>query len=411
MDTRGAWALGQIGASITWGHGVVGDAGGPNITENDLGPDDIVKGRELYLMLGREFIDGERMQCCDHCDENFQATARSKHPGGVQVLMLDGAVRFVSNEVDAGLWHVMHSRETPSETFKETFGAELNGPHWTEAPKPEDSGAPHVTPHSAPSGGEPTKDVVNSLGMKFVRIPAGEFMMGLPDEDQHLPFPPDAVPHRVRITHDYYLGQFEATQKQYERVMGENPSWHVPTGGGKTLIKLSNTAQCPVENVSWYDAIDFCRRLGELPDEISAGRRYRLPTEAEWERACRAGLSGPISFNRVWDSTDKTGEIAGREKPPKDLVTVPVGSYEPNAFGLFDMCGNVYEWVSDFRATGYYARSRVDDPQGPSSGYMHVIRGWHWAATGPKCKVYVASDPWTGSRFIGFRVVCTPGSD
>ncbi len=120
----------------------------------------------------------------------------------------------------------------------------------------------------------------------------------------------------------------------------------------------------------------------------------------------RPGIQGEIAFNKEWDPHDDSGEIAGKMTPPQPISTMPVGSYRPNAFGMHDMCGNVFEWVADYRTQGYYNRSSERDPPGPAAGYLRVIRGWHWVATGPNCKVYVANPPWVGSPYIGFRVVC-----
>ncbi len=92
-------------------------------------------------------------------------------------------------------------------------------------------------------------------------------------------------------------------------------------------------------------------------------------------------------------------------QPEKLPTTIPVGSTPPNAFGVHEMCSNVYEWVGDFRRQGYYQRPHATDPLGPDSGYLRIVRGWYWGATGPACKVYVTQDPWSGSPFIGFRVV------
>ena len=111
-------------------------------------------------------------------------------------------------------------------------------------------------------------------------------------------------------------------------------------------------------------------------------------------------------MDKHWRKEDVSGITACKIDPDVKLETVPVGASPANAFGVHDMCGNVYEWVSDFRAKGYYGKSRQIDPLGPSSGYLHVIRGWHWVATGPACREYVANEPWVGSPFIGFRVVC-----
>lgn len=242
--------------------------------------------------------------------------------------------------------------------------------------------------------------------MKFRRITAGEFVMGLPDDQFHLPYPPDAVPHPVRITKDFLLGTYEVTQEQYQLVMLSNPSWHAVTGEGAERIGTVNTSNWPVDNVSWDDATEFCRRLSDLPTEKVVSRSYRLPTEAEWEYACRAGRTGKIK-RPSWQEAMNTGEI-GSNKPPQDMCLVPgpVGSYAPNPFGVHDLCGSVFQWTADYRRKDTYANSPVDYPTGPPTGYLRVIRSWYWVATGPACRVYVANEPWVGSRFIGFRVVC-----
>jgi formylglycine-generating enzyme required for sulfatase activity len=406
IDPRGVWSLGQIGGSMTWGHGVVGDAGGPNYGSKDEAADDILGGPELHQQLGKAFIDGERMYCCDHCNENFQATARSKHPGGVQVVMLDGAVRFVADHIDPTVWHLIHSRETPKDVLQGGLDNELNGGVWGEA-----RGA-DLTAQKRDARQIMSKEITNSIGMTLVWIPPGELLMGLPNKGHDMPFPSDAITHRVRITRSYYLGRCEVTQRDFRSVMGWNPSWHAPTGAGHENGP-ADTSSYPVENVTWAEAAEFCERLSSLTQEGVAGRSYRLPTEAEWEYACRAGAVEPIPLYDPLRPIAKTGEIGSKGKEvPLFQTTVPVASYPANHFGICDMCGNVYEWVHDYRRRGYYGRSPLEDPQGPSTGYFRVIRGWHWVATGPRCKVYVAQEPWTGSRFIGFRVamdVCSVG--
>jgi len=397
VDTRGVWSLGQVGASITWGHGVGGDDGGPNKTSKKA--DDIRFGKQLYDKLDHELIDTERMQFCYTCDDNDQATARSKHEGGVHVLTLDGAVHFVADNVELTLWHVMHSRRTPPELFTERFASELNG----SDPKAESSkliGTWKPTSRPLPENCE------NSIGMKFTRIPSGEFTMSLPDANLELFFPVDLVPHPVRITRDFLMGSHEVTQSQFQKIMSRNPSWHSATGDGRELLDTEDTGTWPVENVTWNEAFEFCQKLGGLPEEMAAGRTYRLPTEAEWEYSCRGGIQGEINLPS-WEEALKTGQIGGNA-PPKGvkLLPKPVGSYPPNPLGLYDMCGNVFEWTADYRRQFYYANSPVEDPQGPSSGYLRIIRGWHWGATAPFCKVYTTNEPWVGSRFIGFRVIC-----
>ncbi|QDT51015.1 Serine/threonine-protein kinase pkn1 [Symmachiella dynata] len=401
IDPRGVWAFGQIGGSITWGHGVTGDDGGPNFQLETGRADDILGGPTLVEQIGEEVLFNEKMSVCPYCNENFQATARSQHAGGVNVLMMSGAVHFVSDNVEPTLWHVMHARDSPPDIFTDTYAQELKGNYDYGEAVPSDSATEILRDATVDQ-----KAFTNSVGLEFQFVPAGHFEMGVSDKDQFLPFPADAIPHPVTLTQPFYMGVCEVTQQQFQTVMGYNPSGHALEGQFKDVLTISDTSRCPVENVSWDEATKFCQRLSDLPEEKAAGRRYRLPTEAEWEYCCRAGTQGEIAFNKEWDPQDDSGEIAGKMTPPQPVSTMPVGSYPPNAFGMHDMCGNVFEWVADYRAQGYYNRSSERDPPGPAAGYLRVIRGWHWVATGPKCKVYVASPPWVGSPYIGFRVVC-----
>ena len=177
-------------------------------------------------------------------------------------------------------------------------------------------------------------EFTNSIGMKFKLIPAGEFMMGSPeDEEDRLDY--EGPVHRVRITKPYYLGTYEVTQAEYERIMDENPS----------RFKGSKR---PVERVSWNDAVVFCKRLSE-----KEGRAYRLPTEAEWEYACRGGTTTPFHFGRILNGKQancRGDQPYGTEtKGPYLGETASVGSYTANAFGLYDMHGDVWEWCSDWQ--------------------------------------------------------------
>jgi prepilin-type processing-associated H-X9-DG protein len=407
IDPRGVWALGQIGGSITWGHGVAGDAGPPNSTIVDA--DDIAGCGELHRLLGSAKLAEENMPCCEHCNQNQQAGARSRHPGGVHVLMLDGAVHFVSDGVDLGLWQVLHSRETPAGRFARGFEEFLDG---TAPGRGEAAGNATVHARRPPlpdgaQGDENARDVwTNSIGMEFAFIPAGDFIMGLPNEGNRFPTIPEAPAHPVTITRPYHLATCEVTQEQFSRVMGASPSWHSLEGGGKELMKGADTARHPVEEVSWHEAAEFCRRLAELPEEAAAGRTYRLPSEAEWEYACRAGKKTPYRLIAEWRADDKTGEIASKAVDKWERVTEGVATYPPNEFGLYDMRGNVFEWTADWYARDYYSRSPVENPRGPAHGYLKVIRGWHWVFTGAACKDHLATEPSLRSRFIGFRVVC-----
>jgi formylglycine-generating enzyme required for sulfatase activity len=228
----------------------------------------------------------------------------------------------------------------------------------------------------------------NSVGMKLTLIPPGEFLMGSPDSDQDVP--DDEKPqHRVRITKPFYLGMYEVTQEQYERVMVENPS------------HFQGDAQRPVETVSWEDAMDFCRRLSEKEDH-----EYRLPIEAEWEYSCRAGTQTKYSFG---DDPGELGEYAWF-RGNSSSETHAVGQKKANAWGLYDMQGNVWEWCADWYQIDYYGSSPPQDPVGPSSGAYRVLRGGSWLSTARNSRSAVRGRlrPVYRFHYLGFRVARTP---
>ena len=223
----------------------------------------------------------------------------------------------------------------------------------------------------------------NSIGMQLVLIPPGEFQMGSPKElieeelrlhgddgwyRDHLPA--EGPQHRVRITKPYWLGVTDVTQEEYQRVMGSNPS------------KFQGDPKRPVEQVSWDDAVEFCRRLSELPGEKAAKRRYGLPTEAQWEHACRAGTT------TRWYSGDdeaRLGDVAWFNENAGGQ-THPVGQKRANAWGLYDMHGNVWEWCQDWYNAYYYKESPMDDPAGPPGGSDRVLRGGGWGYPARDCR-------------------------
>ncbi len=391
VDPRGVWAFGQISSSITWAHGVNGDDYGPN--NSRARSDDILGCAKLHDAVGSETLINENMPCVSYLDNNTNATARSQHHGGVNVLFLDGTARFISEQIDPGLWHVIHSRDTPKAVFEgmpiekrlevENFAEHVSG----TLPVP-----------ASESSRDSNAEMRNSLDMVFQRIPAGQFLMGVPDDGNQHGLPEESPPHKVQISCSYLLGRFEVTQQQYEDVMGINPSYHT-----QDRTALVETRQFPVESVSWLDATEFCRRLSALPAEQEAGRRYRLPTEAEWEYACRAGSDKRYHWRPQRSARDDSGETGGINP---SLPLQPVGSYRGNAFGLYDMRGNVWEWCHDWFDRDYYARSPKNDPTGPGDGYIKVVRGSDWRYVGEGCKIdYAMLPPWKSNRFIGFRVV------
>jgi formylglycine-generating enzyme required for sulfatase activity/outer membrane protein assembly factor BamB len=257
--------------------------------------------------------------------------------------------------------------------------------------------------------------LTNSIGMKLVRIPAGEFLMGSRRDGKNARA--DEKPqHRVHITKPFFIGMYEVTQQEYQRVMGTNPSFFAHTGPGKDKVAGRKPGRFPVEQVSWYDAVEFCRRLSARAAEKRAARVYRLPTEAEWEYTCRAGTTTPFHYGDALSSMqanfngkDPYGKAA---RGPFLLRSTEVGSYRPSPFGLYDLHGNVWEWCADWYGATYYQESPVKDPAGPRSGTARVIRGGGWRTEGSGCRSsYRNADMPTGRYYVtGFRVVMMPGS-
>jgi prepilin-type processing-associated H-X9-DG protein len=394
-DARGVWALGEIGASATCGHGLIGDATGPNCKRSRA--DDTVGCNQAREVFGEAGLVHQGMPCCWYEVRSAQATARSMHPGGVHVLMLDGSTRFVMDSVDQNVWHVIHSRESRDLQIPERCDQSVS----TNASPP-----PPIHPeHPLPTH---VKSIQNSIGMIFVQLLPGEFIMGLPDAGTNpaTGAPPDAPAHEVQITKGFYLSAFEVTQAQYAAIVGKSPSFHSAQGEGKDRLEDSDTRDFPVEQVSWADAVAFCQCLSSAPAEVAAGRRYRLPTEAEWEYACRSGSRH--QFER-WKDDEVAREIGFNMYPDKTngLPVKSVGCYPPNEFGLYDMRGNVFEWCADWFAWDYYKQSPRNDPQGPASGVLRVVRGADWRFTGMGCKyTRFDTEPWRRNPYIGFRVVC-----
>jgi uncharacterized protein (TIGR02996 family) len=262
------------------------------------------------------------------------------------------------------------------------------------------------------SGVRPTvPEVVNSLGMRFALIPPGRFRMGSPRTEKDRSS--GEVAHEVEITRPFYLGVFPVTQKQYQAITRKRPSDHCSAGDEADQVEGLDTSDFPVESVSWEEAIAFCERLSKRAEEKKAGRTYRLPSEAEWEYACRGG----------WVST--TAFILGKELDPShanfdahfstagpDPRPCPVGSYPPNAFGLYDMIGNVWEWCQDRYDGRYYSSSPRQDPPGPTSGSDRVVRGGCWDGLSAACRIAyrLGSGEEFRDNYTGFRVALSLAS-
>lgn len=205
-----------------------------------------------------------------------------------------------------------------------------------------------------PAAVDVPKPIVNSIGMTFLRVNPGEFVMGSPADE--VGRDTDETQHKVRITRPFYLGAYQVTQKQYREVMGDNPSYY--KGGD---FPAEQRGDLPVDSVSWFQAMEFCKKLG-----AKEGRTYRLPTEAEREYACRAGSTGPYYGGSKLDDI-------GWYLSNSDDMTHPVGMLQPNAWGFYDMQGNLWEWCLDWY--GEYPPGDAVDPTGPPTGTMRVLRG------------------------------------
>jgi formylglycine-generating enzyme required for sulfatase activity len=298
----------------------------------------------------------------------------------------------------------------------------------------------------------------NSLGMDFVRIPAGSFAMGSAEDPEALArdFPllerrrfellsDEAPVHQVRISRAFYMGRHEVTVGQFRRFIeasgyrpeseadgsggyGYNPAYD-PAGsargdafeGRDPRYSWSNPGFAqgddhPVVNVTWNDAQALAAWLSR-----TEGHRYRLPTEAQWEYACRAGTrtryphgDDPQALARTANTFDQSAAafwprwrrhaLAGNDG---HAFTAPVGSHAPNAFGLHDMVGNAWEWVSDWHAETYYAQAPGSDPQGPAEGSVHVRRGGSWHTWGlyARCAYRNWNTPQTRYPLVGMRLV------
>jgi formylglycine-generating enzyme required for sulfatase activity len=236
------------------------------------------------------------------------------------------------------------------------------------------------------------KEITNSIGIKLMRIPKGKFLMGSPESEKGRSS--DETQHEVTISQNFYMGSTEVTQAQWQKVMGNNPS------------KFEGD-ELPVEQISWDEAVDFCKRLSEMPEEKNAGRKYRLPTEAEWEYACRAGTTTPFHFgsqlNGRQANFDGTVSYGTNTKGTYLEKTTSVGKYPANAWGLYDMHGNVWEWCSDWY--GQYPSGSVTDPSGPATGSRRVVRGGSWDSIAVGCRSANRwDDPSIRLGCLGFRV-------
>jgi formylglycine-generating enzyme required for sulfatase activity len=248
--------------------------------------------------------------------------------------------------------------------------------HYLKSSRPS---TPPPLPVGAPGSVASATQTRTFGGIEFVWCPPGTFVMGTPGDTEY------EIPHQVTLTRGFWIGKYPVTQGQWFRVMGNNPSEFRSAG-----------SDAPVENVPWDVAQAFCSTVSRIE-----GIQCRLPTEAEWEYACRAGSTGPYCFDSpypgdlldyawFWENSGET--------------THPVGQKKPNDWGLHDMHGNVWEWCADWYEK--YTKGPATDPKGPRSGSSRVIRGGSWLHFAESCRSAYRSgdDPANRFNFLGFRV-------
>ena len=246
-----------------------------------------------------------------------------------------------------------------------------------------------------PQPADSAKSLANTLEMKMIMIPGGKFSMGCGKDFNDKPV------REVTITKSFYIGACEVSQKQFKEIMGFNPSWYAYKGD-----------EMPVEGATWFEAVEFCKRLGKRE-----GKKYRLPTEAEWEYACKAGANWMVATN-----SNLPEGVLDYAWTPENTDTKPhkIGTKKPNPWGLHDTIGNVYEWCSDWYNDVGYQGAAVIDPQGPekSSNLLgsggKVVRGGSSLGGLMNClrlnrcssTARNSITPYAAQRSVGFRVVC-----
>jgi len=213
-----------------------------------------------------------------------------------------------------------------------------------------------------------------TIDAKFVLIPEGKFIMGCPDDEKDQGERNiDEKQHEVTITKPFYLQTTTVTQKQWKAIMGKNPSSFQDCG-----------ENCPVESITWNEAQEFIKKLNKKEKT----KKYRLPTEAEWEYAARAGTTTPFNTGKCLstDQANYNGEYPFTDCPPgiNRKKPIPVGSFPPNAWGLYDMHGNIVQYVQDWY--GDYPAGSVMNPTGPKNGTMRVARGGNWGDSASGCR-------------------------
>ncbi len=249
-----------------------------------------------------------------------------------------------------------------------------------------------------------TPRIIPKIKMTLVPIKSGSFMMGSTTGEK------DEQPiHKVHITHPFWIGKYEVSQKEYDAIMDMNPSFN-------------RNPKKPVSNVNWFQAVEFCNRLNSkkfAAKKVPSLYIYRLPTEAEWEYCCGAGTMSEFNFGNDTSIFHKyanfcdvsnTNKLPWQDKTQNDGFNklAPVGSFLPNSWGIYDIHGNVWEWCID--NFGQYTRGVQENPCGAKNGYTKVLRGgsWYHAAIGCRTANRDGIDPSSNDKDFGFRIVLAP---
>jgi formylglycine-generating enzyme required for sulfatase activity len=269
---------------------------------------------------------------------------------------------------------------------KERFAAaELLAELEKRAPEHQQIAALRRSVEALPWPNLPSLDLAADVKLQLILIRAGTFSMGASDgRDDEKPV------HKVQITKPFYVGKFKVTQAQWRAIMDASPS---------TFEGNKN----PVEGVSWDDCQEFLKKLDEKFAPL--GLKFRLPTEAQWEFVCRAGTATQYSFGK--DESD-LGDYAWFARN-SEKKTHPVGEKKANAWGLYDVHGNVWEWCADWYDKDYYGKSPGSDPAGPATGTQRVMRGGSWFSYAPFCRsaVRMSAERDARSDNVGLRVIAT----
>jgi sulfatase modifying factor 1 len=259
----------------------------------------------------------------------------------------------------------------------------------------------------------------NSIGMEFALLPPGCFLMGSPEGEPKRY--PDERLHAVELSQAFWMGVYPVTQEQYQMITGSTSSFFRSTGRGSPAVTGLDPRRFPVESVSWEDAAAFCERLNEREGK-RGGAGYRLPTEAMWEYACRAGAPESYPFHVGTPLSTLTPSQAnisgiipytGEESEPSLKRTCPVGSFAANAFSLHDMHGMVWEWCHDWYAKGRRRKEVQRDPAGPERGSARVVRGGSWIHSAGQCRSANRNSYGRTLRNhdLGFRVALVSAED